>query len=117
MLAPQPRISRDIPAPAIRVSHRQLELRRSHIVRHHHRTRRIVGIERDGDIVVVRQRPRVEIEEGHWATSLAHLGNIVARTGRAIRFDPKTETVTADAGANRCVKRDYRQHWSTPKGV
>jgi predicted dehydrogenase len=64
-----------------------------------------------------RQRPRVDIEEGHWAASLAHLGNIVARTGRAIRFDPKTETVTGDAEANRLVKREYREHWSTPKGA
>ena len=69
------------------------------------------------DCMRSRQRPRVEIEEGHWATSLAHLGNIVARAGRAIRFDPKTETVTADGDANKFVKRDYRQHWSTPKGV
>lgn len=63
-----------------------------------------------------RQKPRVEIEEGHWSTSLAHLGNIVARTGRAIRFDPKTEQVIGDAEANKLVRREYRQHWSTPKG-
>ena len=64
-----------------------------------------------------RKAPRVEIEEGHWASALAHLGNIVARTGRAIRFDPKTETVMADGAANALVKREYRRHWSTPKGV
>ncbi len=61
-----------------------------------------------------RQKPRVEIEEGHWSTS--HLGNIVARTGRAIEFDPKTEQVVGDADANKLVRREYRQHWSTPKG-
>jgi predicted dehydrogenase len=64
-----------------------------------------------------RRRPRVDIEEGHWASALAHLGNIVARTGRAIRFDPNTETVTADPDADQLVKRRYRSHWSTPKGV
>lgn len=64
-----------------------------------------------------RKAPRVEIEEGHWASALAHLGNIVARTGRSIKFDPKTETVTADAAANALVKREYRRHWSTPKGA
>lgn len=69
------------------------------------------------DAMRSRSKPRVEIEEGHWATSLAHLGNIVARTGRAIRFDPKTETVTGDAQANAMVKREYRAHWSTPKGA
>ncbi|MBL8212092.1 MAG: Gfo/Idh/MocA family oxidoreductase [Bryobacterales bacterium] len=69
------------------------------------------------DCVRSRKAPKVEIEEGHWATALAHLGNIVARTGRPIRFDPKTETVLGDKEANTLVRRQYRQHWSTPKGV
>lgn len=69
------------------------------------------------DAMRSRRKPRVDIEEGHWASALAHLANIVARTGRAIRFDPKTETVTGDEVANALVKRSYRQHWSTPKGV
>ncbi len=69
------------------------------------------------DCMRSRERPRVDIEEGHWATALAHLGNIVARTGRAIRFDPKTEQVAGDGAANLYVKREYRRHWSTPKGV
>jgi predicted dehydrogenase len=67
------------------------------------------------DCVRSRQRPKVDIEEGHWATSLAHLANIVARTGRAIRFDPKTETIPGDPEANKLIAREYRQHWSTPK--
>ena len=69
------------------------------------------------DCIRSRKEPRVEIEEGHLASSLAHLGNIVARTGRAIRFDPSTESVIGDAQANALVKRTYRGHWSTPKGV
>ncbi|MFN7919093.1 MAG: Gfo/Idh/MocA family oxidoreductase [Bryobacteraceae bacterium] len=64
-----------------------------------------------------RKRPNVDIEEGHWATSLAHLGNIVARTGRAFRYDPRAETVIGDAAAAKYVKRAYRAHWSTPKSV
>lgn len=67
------------------------------------------------DCVKNRQRPKVDIEEGHQAASLAHLGNIVARTGRAIRFDPSREVVTGDEDANRLVSREYRRHWSTPK--
>ena len=69
------------------------------------------------DSIRSRKKPRVEIEDGHLATSLAHLGNIVARTGRAIQFDPKSETVTGDAEANRLVGREYRAHWSRPVGV
>lgn len=68
------------------------------------------------DCVRSRQRPRVDIEEGHWATSLAHLGNIVARTQRSIRYDTKSESVIGDAEANRLVRREYRSHWSTPRG-
>jgi predicted dehydrogenase len=69
------------------------------------------------DAMRSRKRPRVDIEEGHWASALAHLGNIVARTGRAFRFDPKTETVPGDAAANRLVRREYRKHWSAMKGA
>jgi len=61
-----------------------------------------------------RRAPRVEIEEGHWASALAHLGNIVARTGRNFRFDPKTETIPDDADAAALLTRTYRSHWSTP---
>ena|SRR5262245_44947011 len=46
-----------------------------------------------------------------------HLANIVARTGRNLKFDPKTETIVGDADANRYLGREYRQHWATPKGA
>ncbi len=68
------------------------------------------------DSVKSRRKPNVEIEEGHLSTALAHLGNIVARTGRNIRFNPATNTVEGDSQANAFVRREYRQHWSTPKG-
>lgn len=67
------------------------------------------------DCIRSRKRPRVDIEEGHLATSLAHLGNIVVRAGRGFRFDPDRETVLGDEEANRYVRRVYREHWSTPK--
>jgi predicted dehydrogenase len=66
------------------------------------------------DCVKSRQKPKVEIEEGHLSTSLAHLGNIVARTGRTIRL--VNEAIDSDHEANAFVSREYREHWSTPKG-
>jgi predicted dehydrogenase len=66
------------------------------------------------DSVRTRKMPNADIERGHVSTVLCHLGNIVARTGRAIRFDGKTESVIGDAEANRLVGREYRRHWSTP---
>ncbi len=60
-----------------------------------------------------RRRPNADAEVGHMAASLCHLGNIVARTGRTIHFDPATETITGDPEANRLVSREYRKHWSS----
>ncbi len=69
------------------------------------------------DCIRSRRRPNVDIEEGHLASALSHLGNIVARSGRSIRFDPKSETVIADGEANKLVRRAYRDHWATPRGA
>jgi hypothetical protein len=69
------------------------------------------------DCVKSRKAPNAEIEIGHMSSTLAHLGNIVARTGRTLRFDAKTETILGDAEANRLLAREYRKHWATPQGV
>lgn len=69
------------------------------------------------DCVKDRKQPTGEIEVGHTSTVLCHLGNIVARTRRAIQYDGQNERVVDDADANRLVKREYRKHWSTPKGA
>lgn len=69
------------------------------------------------DCVKSRRQPAGDIEAGHLSTVLCHLGNIVARTRRAIHFDSKAEQVSGDAEANKLVTREYRRHWSTPKGV
>ena len=68
------------------------------------------------DSIKSRKAPNAEIEIGHVSTVLCHLGNIVTRTGRAIHYDAKTESVKSDAEANRLVAREYRNHWSKPKG-
>lgn len=69
------------------------------------------------DCVKSRKQPNGDIETGHLSTVLCHLGNIVARTKRAIRYDPKTERVLDDPEADKLVSRTYRQHWSAPKGA
>ena len=62
------------------------------------------------------RRPNAEIQIGHLSSSLCHLGNIVARTGRAIRFDPKTERILGDEEAAALLGRKYRKdHWAAPK--
>jgi predicted dehydrogenase len=64
-----------------------------------------------------RQPPSADIAIGHMTAVHVHLANIVARTGRNLRFDQESETVLADAEANTYVKRAYRTHWATPKMV
>jgi predicted dehydrogenase len=67
------------------------------------------------DCVRSRQLPNATIATGHTSTLHAHLGNIIARTGRNITFDPKAETIAADSEATRLLGRTYRPHWATPK--
>jgi predicted dehydrogenase len=61
--------------------------------------------------------PNADVEIGHLSAALCHLGNIAVRVGRQLMFDPKTETIVNDPEANALVKRKYRDHWATPKGV
>jgi predicted dehydrogenase len=63
------------------------------------------------------RRPNADIEEGHKSTRLCHLGNIAFRTGRAVRFDARTETCLDDAEANRLLGRSYRDPFAVPKTV
>ena len=58
-----------------------------------------------------------DVTAGHLSASLVHLANIAARTGKVLEFDPKAEKVTNDSEANALVRREYREHWGTPKGV
>ena len=64
-------------------------------------------------IEAVRSRNRelltAEIEEGHLSSALCHLGNVAYRLGRAIEFDPDTQTCPGDDEANRLLTRAYRK--------
>ena len=59
-----------------------------------------------------------EIEVGHLSSTLCHLGNIVSRTGRSVRFDPDSEQIVRDDEASLLTHRRYRDnHWATPADV
>lgn len=53
-------------------------------------------------------------EAGQLGASLAHLANIIARSGAtSLRFDPETEQIVANPSANQYVGRTYREgHWA-----
>jgi predicted dehydrogenase len=69
------------------------------------------------DCVKSRKAPNAEIEIGFKSVVHCHLANIVARTGRTVRYDAAANTVTGDAAAAKLVGREYRDHWSKPRGV
>lgn len=69
------------------------------------------------DCVRSRKAPNAEIEIGFRSTVHCHLANIVARTGRTVRYDAATGTVTGDAAAQKLVAREYRNHWGKPRGL
>ena len=57
-----------------------------------------------------RQRPAADVETGHRASNVAHLGNIAFRTGHKLRWDAARETVDA-AGAAELLGRECREPW------
>jgi hypothetical protein len=69
------------------------------------------------DCIKSRKRPNCDIEIGHISSAHCHLGNIVHRTGRNIAFNAANESIPNDAEANGLLRRKYRNHWATPKGV
>jgi len=65
------------------------------------------------DCIRTRKQPNADVETGHISTTLCHLGNIVVRSGRNIRFDGKTESIVGDPEAAKLLTREYRDHWSS----
>jgi predicted dehydrogenase len=64
-----------------------------------------------------RKAPNAEIEIGFQSVVHCHLANIVARTGRTVRYDANSNSVVGDAQAAKFTTREYRNHWGKPKGV
>jgi len=63
-------------------------------------------------------RPHADIEINQRSSTLCHLGNLAARFGGSLRFDPKTEQITGNSEAAPFVRRTYREgHWAVPRGV
>ena len=61
--------------------------------------------------------PAGDIDVGHLSSSLSHLGNIASKIGKGFMFDPKAEQIIGDDAANKLIRREYRDHWGTPKNV
>jgi hypothetical protein len=59
-----------------------------------------------------RELPICDVEIGHRSATVCHLGNIVARLGRGIQWDPVKETIVGDPEAATMLSRPYRQPWA-----
>ncbi len=63
------------------------------------------------DCIKSRELPICDVEIGHRSATVCHLGNIAARLGRKIQWDPVNETIVGDAEAAGMVSRPYRGPW------
>ena len=68
------------------------------------------------DCVRSRKLPNADVEFGHRATTVTHLGNISLRTGRKLKWDPVNETIPDDAEAARMlIRAEYRKPYVLPE--
>lgn len=62
---------------------------------------------------ILRGKPTAApVEVAHRSTTIAHLCNIAAQTGRALEWNPAEERFVNDEAANRLLSRDMRAPWS-----
>ena len=59
-----------------------------------------------------RGRPIADAETGHRTTSIGLLGQIVARLGTPLAWDPVREEFTDNAAANELLERPVRDPWT-----
>ena len=59
-------------------------------------------------------RPSCDIETGHIATSIVHMGNIAWRVDRKLKFNSAREEFIGDPEGNQLLGRAYRKPWILP---
>jgi predicted dehydrogenase len=63
------------------------------------------------------ESPNANAENGHLSSALCHIGNISTKLGRGLEFDGDAEQFIGDDEANKMLKREYREHFATPKDI
>lgn len=66
------------------------------------------------ECIKTRRRPHADVEIGHRAASLCHLGNVARDVGRTIRWDPDREVCVGDAQAQALCSRERRAGYELP---
>ena len=63
------------------------------------------------DCLRSRREAATPAEVAHRSISIAHLGNVAMRNGRALEWDPDRETFPGEPGANRLLETVMRSPW------
>jgi predicted dehydrogenase len=66
------------------------------------------------DCIKTRKDPICSADIGHRSATVCHLGNIAIRTGKTVKWDPKTEQIIGDTALAGWVARQYRKPWRLP---
>jgi hypothetical protein len=61
--------------------------------------------------VLSRKTPASDIDSAVQSDFISHLSDIAIRTGRKIKWDPKTEQIVGDEQASRMLSRALRSPW------
>ncbi len=69
------------------------------------------------DCIKSRQQPAADVEIGHRACTVCHLGGIARKLGRKLRWDPEREIFPGDDEANACLDRPRRKPYQLPETV
>jgi len=67
------------------------------------------------DSIQSRKPPICDVAIGHRSATVCHLGNIAARSGHKIKWDPLKEQIIGDAEASRMLSYAYRAPWKLPE--
>ena len=63
------------------------------------------------DAMRTRQKPICDVEIGHRATCISHLGNISTRLNRPVEYDPEKEVFPGDPAATKMIEKPMRAPW------
>ena len=64
------------------------------------------------DCVKSRKDPYFPVDIGHRVSAVCHLGNIVIKLGRKLKWDPEQEVFPGDDEANAMLSRSMRSPWT-----
>jgi len=66
------------------------------------------------DCIKSRKDPICKVEVGHRTATVCHLGNIAARTGKKVVWDPVKEVIVGDPTVAALADKAYRAPWKLP---